>query len=129
MKFTKKQPVRVFNVGDGNGIQIRHCADIDLCADEQVTFVTNSGTEFDVVRKTWGYYATPSLNGRLRDFALRAVLVRSVQFGKVYLLLVEEGFEESFQQYIDLDGMHIITWLDADEEIDRVVAALTIDNI
>ena len=63
---------------------------IQLEPDEQVTFVTDSGSEYDVARKSWGYYATPSLNSRLAGFGLRGVLVRGDD-GKAYLFLVEMG--------------------------------------
>ena len=77
MKFTPIDPARVFSVGRGGRIQLKDTARITLEPDEQVTFVTRAGAEYDVVRKSWGYYATPSLNGRLRRFGLRAVLSRS----------------------------------------------------
>lgn len=109
MRVDVIDPSRQFTV---LGIGLRHSADITLDDDEQVTFITPSGTEFDVCRKSWGYYATPSLNQRLPDHGLRAVLVRGNQSGKMYVLLVEVGHEQAFYEYVEWDGMTIVTWLD-----------------
>jgi hypothetical protein len=87
------------------------CARIALTADEQVTFVTDAGAEYDVARKSWGFYATPSLNGRLAHFGLRAVLVKS-PLGKFYVWLVERGKEEDFQQYLAVEAHTVVGWLD-----------------
>lgn len=116
MKIDKKDPPRVFGVGKDNSIDIRHCADINLEADEQITFMTASGTEYDVVRKNWGYYAAPSLNGRLKDHGLRAVLVKN-QSGKLYLLLIEEGKETEFQTYLQDEEQEVVYWLDSDQAV------------
>ena len=74
MRLDRKDPPRTFVVGDN--IKISDCGMIALRPDEQVTFVTEAGAEYDVVRKDWGFYATPSLNGRLLQFGLRAVLIQ-----------------------------------------------------
>ena len=127
MNIRELEPPRGFSVGLGGGIRLRHCADIELAADEQVTFVTTSGTEYDVVRKEWGYYATPSLNGRLADKGLRGVLVRN-QKGKVYLLLVERGKEAQFQAYLSTEQQQMVCWLDEDQAVARLVEALGVQS-
>ena len=124
MRISSYEPARTFRVGHDRSIEIRHSADVELEQDEQVTFVTPSGTEFDVVRKQWGYYATPSLNSRLSDHDLRAVLVRGSRTGRMYVLLVERGHEEAFQEYIDWDGLRIVCWLDSDDAVDEAARRL-----
>jgi hypothetical protein len=42
--------------------------------DEQVTLTTRR-RQYDVAPKEWGFYAAPSLNGRLPQFKLQAVLI------------------------------------------------------
>ena len=54
MEFRKISPAREFPVGNGD-IVISHCANLILDSDEQVTFLTGDGKEYDVVRKPWGY--------------------------------------------------------------------------
>jgi hypothetical protein len=124
VRVDRNEPPRTFRVGRDGQIEIRHSANVELDSDEQVTFVTPSGTEFDVVRKDWGYYATPSLNGRLSEHGLRAVLVRNPDTGRLYVLLVERGHEASFQAYVDDDGLTVICWLDDDEAVERAVRRL-----
>ncbi len=97
-------------MGLQGNIEIRHCANIELEADEQVTFFTPSGAEYDVVRKSWGYYATPSLNRRLLSFGLDSALVRSSE-GQLYVLLVERGKGEEFEAYLKDEGMEVVLWL------------------
>jgi hypothetical protein len=94
-----------------------------LADDEQITFVTDSGTQYDVVRKRWGYYATPSLSHRLAGFNLHAVLAKN-RLGKYFILLVERGCEASFEDYIGKEQMHIVSWLDSDEALSRVEEGL-----
>jgi len=116
MKFTPIDPPRVFDVGAGKKIRIKDCARIELQPDEQVTFVVESGGEYDVARKSWGFYATPSLNGRLASFGWRAALVKNSS-GKFYLFLVEQGKESDFQAYIGSEGQVVICWLSSDDEL------------
>ena len=71
MKFTENIPPRTFEVGGARRFLMADCGTLELDADEQITLVTESGAEYDVARKDWGFYATPSLNGRLESFGLR----------------------------------------------------------
>jgi SAM-dependent methyltransferase len=116
MKLTVKDPPRKFAIGRGEPITMRDCAAIELEADEQVTFVTATGTEYDVARKSWGYYATPSLNGRLPSFGLRAVLAKSL-LGKYYVFLVEKGQEAQFERYLASEQNRVVRRLDDDREL------------
>ena len=75
MKLRVNDPLRGSIVGRSI-IELKDCAQIQLEADEQVTFLTETGSEYDVARKSWYFYATPSLNNWLRKFGLRAVLVK-----------------------------------------------------
>lgn len=109
MKFLPINPPRQFD-SDGSGrFMISGCAQIELQAEEQITFVAPSGSEFDVARKSWGYYATPSLNGRLPSKGLRTIL-ESNSHKRHYIHLFENGQEE-FEEYLALDEMHIVLWL------------------
>jgi len=119
MKITKLDPPRLFAVGNQVRISIKHCANIELVDNEQVTFVTPTETEYDVVRKSWGYYATPSLNGRLREYGLHAALVKNSQ-GKFFVCLVETGREPDFEEYLQYQQMIIISWLSTDKELNVI---------
>lgn len=88
-----------------------------------MTFVTPEGAEYDVTRKSWGFYATPSLNGRLVGFNLRAALVKNPQ-GRYYVFLIERGQEQQVQQYLDQEGQRIVSWLDTDDRLNALERAL-----
>lgn len=119
MKVDRRDPPRVFTVGTQKQIDIKDCGRIALEADEQVTFTTAAGAEYDVVRKSWGFYATPSTNGRLASFGLRAALARNAH-GRFYVFLVERGQEEDFQRYLAIEENEVVAWLDDQATLDRL---------
>jgi hypothetical protein len=123
MKLNMNDPPRTFDVGRGSKITLKDCARIQLEPDEQVTFLTESGAEYDVTRKSWGFYATPSLNARLKKFGWRSALVKSTD-GKFYIFMLELGKEMEFQRYLDLEGHTVVCWLDQDEELQRLESKL-----
>lgn len=119
MRFHPKDPPRRYDVGWGARFEISDCGTLELEPDEQVTFTTPKGGELDVTRKDWGFYATPSLNARLRDYGLRAVLVKN-KVGRFFVLLVENGGEAAFDRYVVGEELVIVTWLDTDEALGRL---------
>jgi hypothetical protein len=121
MKLALTDPPREFVVSDA--VRLKDCAHLALEPDEQVTFLTESGGEYDVVRKSWGFYATPSLNGRLERFNLRAVLVKSCRT-QYFIMLVERGKEPLFQRYLELSQQSIVCWMDGTQALERVEQAL-----
>jgi hypothetical protein len=116
MKFDEKDPPRVYEVGFGETIQMHDCGELRLEPDEQVTLTTEAGAEYDVARKDWGFYATPSLNSRLEGFGLRGVLVKN-RLDRFFVLLMERGKEEAFDRYLAIEELDIICWLDSDEAL------------
>lgn len=111
VRFRPIEPPRVFEAGDGTGVRLRDCARVELEPDEQVTFTTSDGGEYDVTRKSWGFYATPSTNRRLERYGLRAVIVRN-RLDHVFVLLVERGHESDFEDYAASERLEVVTWLD-----------------
>ena len=116
MKFEPKQPPREFEVGfDRKGV-IRDCGTMLLQPDEQITFITEVGAEYDVTRKDWGFYAAPSLNGRLANFNLRAVLVKN-RIDRFFVLIVERDKEDAFARYVEGEPLQIVAWLDSTDSL------------
>jgi len=107
MKIDEIIPPRRFKVGSG---EIHHCANIQLDPDEQVTFVTDSGREYDIMKKSWGFFATPSLNSRLKKFGFRTALVED-SGEKRFICLVEADKEEEFSGYLEQDNAKVLCWL------------------
>lgn len=121
MRFKAVVPPRVFGVGPRKDIRLKDCARIELSPDEQVTFLTENGSEYDLARKSWGYYATPSLNRRLKGFGLRAVLARSGD-GRFYILAVQAGKEDEFHRYMEAQRQIVVRWLDDDRSLEELAA-------
>lgn len=128
MELTKNQPPRTFQVGADQQIQMTDCARIELKPNEQVTFVTESGNEYDVARTDFGYYATPSLNGRLREHGFRAVLTKN-SHGRFYVMLVEQGKEDAFDRYLSTQDMEVVCRLDDDEVLAQLEQAISGRNM
>ena len=124
VKFEPKNPPRRFAVGNAVKFEMRDCGSVSLAPDEQVTFVTDSGTEYDVARKDWGFYATPSLNGRLEQFGLRGVLIKNQDTGRYFVLLVEKNHEASFDAYCRQENLAVIAWLDSTAALDALARKL-----
>lgn len=119
MRLEKIEPPREFDVGLGKIIRMKECARIELAPDEQVTFVTEQGGEYDLARKNWGFYATPSLNDRLQRFGLRGVLVKN-RLNRFFVLLVEQGKEAQFDDYLKVEGLELVSWMDTNAALERL---------
>ncbi len=119
MKFDPKVPARLFSVGSDRKVVLKDCGSLRLEPDELVTFTTDSGSEYDVTRKEWGFYATPSLNQRLQRFDLRAVLVKN-RIGHFFVLLQEKGKESFFHEYLVAEQLQIVCWMDTTENLQRL---------
>ncbi len=120
MKFSQKNPPRQYQAGRHSPITISDCGRLELEPDEQITFITPAGAEYDVARKSWGFYATPSLNGRLSQFSLRGVLVIN-DVGRVFVMLVEAGRELEFEAYLRDENLAVLHWLDSDHAVQSLV--------
>ena len=124
VKVTPKNPPRRFAVGNAVKFDMKDCGSVALEADEQITFTTEGGAEYDVARKDWGFYATPSLNGRLEQFGLRAVLIKNRGTGRYFVLLVEKGREPAFDAYCEQENLAVIAWLDSSAALDALAQKL-----
>jgi hypothetical protein len=126
MNFFSQNPPRNFQVGKPeNKVVMKDCGSIVLEHDEQVTFTDSSGLEYDIARKDWGFYATPSLNGRLKSFGLNGVLIKNKDSGKFFVLLVEEGKEDLFKNYCKKENLIVVSWLNSDSSLTSLEALTT----
>ena len=88
MKNNKIIPVRKFKVGM-TSIELKHTADLELEDNEMITFRNKNKLEYDVTKKNWGFYATPSLAGRLKNKGYNALLMRNKHTRQCYIVMVE----------------------------------------
>lgn len=108
MKLNLTSTPRTFTVND---IKINDYGKIVLGPDEMISFITASGKEFDFTAKDWGFYATPSINGRLQKQGFKTALVENPQ-GRIYLMVVELDKVELFEEYCRKEGQSVREWLD-----------------
>lgn len=108
IKIRKKPRNFLVNVGDKK-IQLKDTAKIILKKNEQVTF-KYLNSEYDVAKKDWGYYATPSINGRLKKFGFRTFLIKN-KINKFYIFLVHKNKIKSFKKYCKDDNQKIVVEL------------------
>jgi|TARA_B110000003_G_scaffold276499_1_gene323331 hypothetical protein len=120
MQFDQISPPRKFTIGAKQQFEIMDCGKILLNKNEQVTLTTDSGGEYDLTRKDWGFYATPSLNGRLPSFGLRGVLIKNRETNRFFVLLVEKGKEPLFDDYCNVENLTVVSWLDCDEALENL---------
>ncbi len=115
MKFIKKQPPRKFSVGIEKSITLKDCGKIFLDYNEQVTFIRKDGKEHDFTAKSWGFYATPSVNGRLKSFNLKTALIRN-SFKKYFIVVVDPKKMNDFENYLNSEKLILVEWLDERDE-------------
>jgi hypothetical protein len=108
MKINLTTSPRTFSV---NEVAIKDHGKIALEPDEMISFVTASGREFDFTAKDWGFYATPSINGRLKKQGFKTALVENPQ-GRIYVMVVEQDKVELFEEYCRKEGQSVQKWLD-----------------
>ena len=108
-------------VGNAEKFPMHDCARLRLEPDEQVTLTTESGAEYDVARKDWGFYATPSTNGRLPSFGLRTVVVKNPS-GRFFVLLVDKDKMPEFEAYAASEMLTLIAWLDDEKTLEDLEA-------
>jgi len=110
MKIEKKDPPREYKVGLNKQIEIKDCANVYLEENEQLTFITDSGMEHDFAAKSWGFYATPSINGRLKDQGFSTALVKN-SVDKIYLMVVDPKKMKNFENYLQEEKLEVVEWL------------------
>jgi hypothetical protein len=108
MKIEKIE--RRFKVGLKKDIEIKHIANIYLNSDEQVTFFSKKKRQYDFVKKDWGYYATPSINGRLKKFNFLTCLIKNKLTKRFFILVVYKEKINLFRKYIKKEKLKIVGW-------------------
>ena len=112
MKFYSKDPPRTFKVGKPeNKIVISDFGDLVLSPNEQITLVSENGKRHDFAAKDWGFYSTPSINGRLKNEGFKTALVQN-SMGQIYIMVVDKDSLEEFERYCTMEKQEVLEWLD-----------------
>lgn len=99
---------RIFTVNEAS---IKDYGKIILDPDEMISFITVSGKELDITAKEWGFYATPSINSRLRKQGFKTALVEN-KHGRIYVMVVDMDRLNLFDEYCRKEGQFVREWLD-----------------
>ena len=115
---------RRFPVGVAS-VEISHVANIALAPDELVTFTSSGDREYDLTAKDWGYYATPSVGGRLRHFGMRAALMRNIDTRQVFVVIVFDDQVGAWQEYMVAERQDLVFWLDDIDELRNLTSPIS----
>jgi hypothetical protein len=109
METSLKDSARKFKVNER--VEISDFGKIKLDHNEMVSFVTESGKEYDFTAKNWGFYASPSINERLVKEGFKTALVKNTM-GKYYIMVVENDKLKEFNEYLKIEENFLVEWLD-----------------
>ncbi len=110
MKIQKKKIKRKFFGSKYSKNKIKDCGKIFLNTNEQVSFITKDKMEYDFTKTEWGFYATPSINKRLKDNKFKAYIVKNTYNLKIFVLVVEIKKIKLFKDYLKREKLKIIPW-------------------
>lgn len=110
MRIYKKRKIRKFYGSKFSKIKIKDCANIFLNSNEQVSFVINKKSKYDLTKTNWGFYATPSINKRLKDNKLSAYIVKNLYNSRIFVLIVENKRKKKFLKYLKKEKLKILPW-------------------
>jgi hypothetical protein len=110
MKIKIRKKKRKFLVGIKKKIYLNDVGKIYLDDNELITFVTKNLSKHDVVKKDWGFYATQSLNSRLKKRFKTALVINPLK--RIFVMLVEKKFMKKFKNYCKQENQIILCWLD-----------------
>ena len=111
MKVVPTEPPRRFSAYTTSHTEITERGKIYLDPHELVTFVDSTGKEYDVTAMPWGFYATPSVNSRLRIQGFKTAIVKNQQ-GKIFVMIVDAERMQEFEAYLKTEREEILEWLD-----------------
>ena len=113
MKVIKRN--RKFVVGKGKDITLVDKGSVYLDNNENISVHFNKKINYDVAKKSWGFYPLPSINKRLKKFKLKAVIVESKNFNTFFVMLVIENRKKilDFKKYCKKENIKIIAWLNS----------------
>mgnify|MGYP001376775200 CR=1 FL=1 len=108
MKSKIKKKPRLFFAND---IKLKDFGKIKLDKNEMISFVTKSGKEYDFTAKEWGFYVTPSINGRLKKEGFKVAMVKN-KTGKIFIMAVEKEKKTLFKKYCISQQEKVLKWID-----------------
>ena len=84
---------------------------LQLDCNEQISLANETGSSYEVISKEWGFYATPSINGRMKSYGFKTALVINSK-GQRYIMAVIEDRLTDFNEYLSATNQKVEKWLD-----------------
>ncbi len=109
MKIVKNN--RKFVVGKNKNIILKDVGSIFLKDNENITLKNSKKMEYDICKKNWGYYGTPSLNKRLYRFGFIGALAKNKALKTYAVMIVDKRKKQLFLRYLKKEDMILICWL------------------
>ena len=109
MKVLKRKNPRKFLVSKKNNIFLKDVGKVYLNDNENLTIISKNNKNYDICKKNWGYYATPSINKRLKNEGFKTALVKTNK--KYFVLIVDESKMKLFKTYCKIEDYKIVKWL------------------
>lgn len=116
MKVIRKN--RKFKVGITK-TTMTHIGDLKLANDEVLTVKAGKNKEYDITRKNWGFYSTPSINKRLLTYGFESAITYNTKRARYFMQIVEKNKKKEFKKYLKSQGMILITWL-TKQKLDKI---------
>ncbi|MDC3114692.1 class I SAM-dependent methyltransferase [Candidatus Pelagibacter sp.] len=130
MKFNIKKKPRIFTVGFDKSFIVKDFGKINVDhTDKEFELLTfsNKKKEYDFGITNWGYYATPSINGRLKNNGYQTFLVKNI-YNKIYIMVVDDNKLIKFRKYIEFENQKILSRLDLFENEDEFIKKLLLSK-
>jgi hypothetical protein len=78
--------------------------------DELLSIYHPKGNKYEVVCKSWGFYATPSFDPSLKKEGFLVFSIRN-ELGRTYLVLVRSESMSDFEAYCIREKLEMSQWL------------------
>lgn len=113
MKFNKLTNPRNFQTGLKKKQNIKEIGSIKLKNNEMISLIVAGNKRHEITRKVWGFYATQSINDRLKKNFKTAIVKNSMN--KVFIMMVERSKMKKFRDYCRIEKQRVIKWLDREK--------------
>lgn len=91
---------------------------LNLYKNEQITLKFLQ-SEYDIARKSWGYYVTPSLQKRCKFNNLHGAIIFNTRNKQTNFVLVNNKKKFFFKNYLDNNGYKVISWVNNDKKFKK----------
>ena len=75
-----------------------------------MSLIGNNNKTYEICRKDWGYYATPSINFILIKNGFKTAIIKKKK--KLFVVIVDKNEMKSFNNYRKIENYKLVKWLD-----------------